>query len=130
MLVAIFLFYSKSDAQNSAAKNPEWIYTTSNENLTTYLQSYYVSKDGSQVKIWTKWVYKKSYTYNGKVYNNFWNKQLEIWDCTKKQHKNIITAYYDGDEPIDSDMSGGEWMNVNTNTLGEDILKMVDKMFN
>ncbi len=117
-------------------KEKAWIYIGSTNDGTSkfFLNSLYVSKDGSVIKVWTKIESKKESIYkNGKTLNyvNVKSLYLNEFDCSDRMSKINSVIYYDSKGTvITSSDEKTNWKNIIPDTIGESILKKVCELFN
>ncbi len=131
VLLLILPFFSKINAQSLSKEEPEWLYVTKGEDNKVYILSECVSKQGNEIKVWTKWVYTKPHKYDGKIYTDFYYKHLAIWDTQSNKYKNLYNVYYSGSKVIDSyTFEEEEWKYIIPDTIGESIMQMTAKLFN
>lgn len=117
-------------------KEKAWIYvgSTTEGSAKFFLNSLYVSKDGSVIKVWTKIESKKESIYkNGKALNyiNVTSLYLNEFDCSDRMSKINSVIYYDSKGTvIKSSDEETNWANIIPDTIGESILRKVCELFN
>ncbi len=124
------LFSFKINAQTFKKEAPIWMFVTQSTDVKVYVQSEYISKQDKQVKIWTKWVYRRPHKSGNKTYEDYYCKQLAIWDLNDKQYKVITMAFYgDGNYVDDYTPESEEWTDIIPDSCGEGILEKIVQLF-
>lgn len=131
ILISILFIGQKSVCQ-------DWVSVgTDTEGTKYYTKSTYVSKDGENIKIWTKQELKKTtIKKNGKTltYLNAKELQLLVIDCTEKRIKIISKIVYNSQGNVVDNWTlkdyEQEWVDVVPDSMGEAMLQKICELFN
>jgi hypothetical protein len=124
IILSLLVMFCFSPLFSQVINDTSWVYVGKSANGDDYyVRSKNVEKIGSQVKVWTKIVYKSWQKIGNTYYVQPIQLRLEKYDCSRAKQKLYSFSYYSNDgKLLETDKREEwetEWVDIIPDSMGE-----------